>query len=473
MASFFSRGACPPGWLRTKAAQRSGPATLRFDLAADPRTLNPLFLAPDAASVEQQVARLVFEPFIDLDARGRPQAGAARRNSDASERRSFGRRPDDPLPAAPGRPLERRRAGNGRRRALHASRDPRSAQSRSLARRLRPDRSRLRAQMPQTVRLPSAARVGAGRDDVLFVRILCRSSCCRRTSCAAKRRSRARRSTPRRSSATGPYRFVSWRRGEGLRYAANPRYWRGTPAVANARRSHDSRPVDELALAAIGGARLESARAGAACGACAAIRTSGFVTVPTAVVAGLAFNTAHRAARRRARSTGDRDVDRSRRNFAQDHAGLLSGDQHDPAAVLVGVRSVGSPAGIRSGGSRSALRPRRLAARRRRDAPAQRYAAAPRLRAVSRNRDRRARRDRGASRAARARRRRHDQRRSATRSSFSRVPAFLRPATFDLAYVPWTMGADPDDSAVFGCGGAFELHALVRFAGRAPASARP
>ena len=25
---------------------------------------------------------------------------------------------------------------------------------------------------------------------------------------------------------------------------------------------------------------------------------------------------------------------------------------------------------------------------------------------------------------------------------------------FDLAYVPWTMGADPDDSAVLGCGGA-------------------
>src|ERR1700751_2061479 len=45
---------------------------VRFDLAADPASLNPLFLHPDAASVEQQAARLAFEPFIDLDAAGHP-----------------------------------------------------------------------------------------------------------------------------------------------------------------------------------------------------------------------------------------------------------------------------------------------------------------------------------------------------------------------------------------------------------------
>ncbi len=57
------------------ASQGSGVTseTLRFDLAADPRNLNPLFLTPDAASVEQQAARLAFEPFIDLDPRGRPE----------------------------------------------------------------------------------------------------------------------------------------------------------------------------------------------------------------------------------------------------------------------------------------------------------------------------------------------------------------------------------------------------------------
>ena len=45
---------------------------VQFNLAADPASLNPLFLHPDAASVEQQVARLAFEPFIDLDEHGRP-----------------------------------------------------------------------------------------------------------------------------------------------------------------------------------------------------------------------------------------------------------------------------------------------------------------------------------------------------------------------------------------------------------------
>jgi ABC-type transport system substrate-binding protein len=30
----------------------------------------------------------------------------------------------------------------------------------------------------------------------------------------------------------------------------------------------------------------------------------------------------------------------------------------------------------------------------------------------------------------------------------------LATGEFDLAYVPWTMGADPDDSSVLGCGGA-------------------
>src|SRR5579871_6979156 len=53
------------------AAPRA-PGSIRFDLAADPANLNPLFLHQDAASVEQQVARLAFEPFVDLDERGRP-----------------------------------------------------------------------------------------------------------------------------------------------------------------------------------------------------------------------------------------------------------------------------------------------------------------------------------------------------------------------------------------------------------------
>ena len=45
--------------------------TVRFDVAADPTNLNPLFAHADAGQVEQQLARLSFEPFFDLDPHGR------------------------------------------------------------------------------------------------------------------------------------------------------------------------------------------------------------------------------------------------------------------------------------------------------------------------------------------------------------------------------------------------------------------
>ena len=59
------------------ACTRTGTAppaatSVRFAIAADPQTLDPLFAHADANSVEQQLARLAFEPFIDIDARGRP-----------------------------------------------------------------------------------------------------------------------------------------------------------------------------------------------------------------------------------------------------------------------------------------------------------------------------------------------------------------------------------------------------------------
>ena len=44
---------------------------VRFDIAADPSTLDPLFAKPDANGVEQQLAHLAFAPFIDIDAHGR------------------------------------------------------------------------------------------------------------------------------------------------------------------------------------------------------------------------------------------------------------------------------------------------------------------------------------------------------------------------------------------------------------------
>ncbi|MFN2448589.1 MAG: ABC transporter substrate-binding protein, partial [Candidatus Baltobacteraceae bacterium] len=61
--------ACSRGVQEGGRARAAG--AIRFDIAADPANLNPLFLHQDASSVEQQMARLAFLPFIDLDARGR------------------------------------------------------------------------------------------------------------------------------------------------------------------------------------------------------------------------------------------------------------------------------------------------------------------------------------------------------------------------------------------------------------------
>lgn len=43
---------------------------LRFTVAADPASLNPLFARNDASGVDQELAHLTFEPFIDVDAKG-------------------------------------------------------------------------------------------------------------------------------------------------------------------------------------------------------------------------------------------------------------------------------------------------------------------------------------------------------------------------------------------------------------------
>ena len=115
-----------------------GPPAIRFALAADPRTLDPLFLTPDAASVEQQAARLAFEPFVDLDASGRAVPALLAVIPTRANGRSLGRRPDDPLPAPARRALERRAGGDRAGRPLHAARDPRPAQPGALDRRLRP-----------------------------------------------------------------------------------------------------------------------------------------------------------------------------------------------------------------------------------------------------------------------------------------------------------------------------------------------
>ena len=141
----------------------------------------------------------------------------------------------------------------------------------------------------------------------------------------------------------------------------------------------------------------------------------------------------------------------------------------DSAAVFVGVRSARCASRrYDPAARRSAARRRRLAARRRRNAPARRRAAAvsptssfPRAATGVRV---------AATVAAALRERGIDVTIKAVSNAQLFLPrtGVLASGNFDLAYVPWTMGADPDDSAVLACGGAVELHALVRSARRSP-----
>ena len=284
----------PGGCARTVQAS---PSTVRFDLAADPQNLNPLFLTPDAASVELQAARLAFEPFIDRDAAGAAGSGAPGGGSDSGRRWGFSRWPNPYVSLAIRRQMERRVAGYRRRCDLYPARNPRPAQSGALARRLR-SRSTARSQRDPA---PSSFICGdRGRPPRrrTFRTAFHRSSFCRHTSCERSPRWRVPLSMQQPSVGDGPYRFavVATRRRAALcrQFALLARRARGR----NARDSNDSRPFDQSAFAAIGRAGLESPRAGATGRSCAAIRIYVSLPVPTAVVAGLALNTAACAARR-------------------------------------------------------------------------------------------------------------------------------------------------------------------------------
>ncbi len=88
----------------------------------------------------------------------------------------------------------------------------------------------------------------------------------------------------------GPYVFLYWHRGEGLRYAANPRYWRGRPAIATLRVRTIPDPTTNLILLRSGALDWNLL----APSQLAVVRGDphiAFRTVPTAVVAGIAFNT--------------------------------------------------------------------------------------------------------------------------------------------------------------------------------------
>jgi peptide/nickel transport system substrate-binding protein len=251
------------------------------------------------------------------------------------------------------------------------------------------------------------------------------------------------------SVGDGPYRFVSWRRGEGLRYAPNPTYWRGKPAAALDLRIVPD-PTTNLLLLQSG--QLDWNLVAPA--QLAVLRGSprvAFVKVPTAVVAGLAFNTAHpplddaRVRRALAMSVDRAAISRKITLGIYPVTNVIQPQfswAFDPSVREPGYDPVRADRLLDAAGWRRGAD----GARRRGTTPLQLlYVQFPETATGVRvaTAVQAALRERGIE---------------VTIKSVSNAQLFL-PRTgvlaeglFDLAYVPWTMGADPDDSAVLACG---------------------
>lgn len=423
------------------------PHGVRFDIAADPRSLNPLFIAPDAASVELQLARLTFEPFIDLDAAGRARPALLQ---EIPSRANGGLSADGRTIRYRLRPGVRWSDGVAVSAAdviftLRAILDPRN-----------PVRShegyelidRAEARGPQTVvfhlRRPWAPAVmtyfsyGSQNQFVLPAHVLKSSGSLERSPFNA---------AP--AVGDGPYRFLWWHRGEGLRYAANARYWRGAPRTQTLIVRTIPDPSTNLLLLRSG--ELDwNLVAPAQLAAIKSDARFGFVNVPTAVVAGLALNTSHPPLddvriRRALAMSIDRDAisrkitlglypvtNMIQPRFSWAFDSSVREPSYDARAADALFDSAGWPRSS-DGLRRRRGEPLRLI-----------YVQFPETAT-------------GVRVAAAVQAYLHERGLDVVIKAVSNAQLFLPKSgalatgTFDMAYVPWTMGADPDDSAVLGC----------------------
>ena len=426
----------------------SPPGTVTFDLAADPTTLDPLFAHPDAASVEQQVARLMFEPFIDLDPSGKPipellaEIPTQSNGGISSDDRTITYRLRPNVKWSDGVPL----TSADVLFTLHAILDPRNpVRSHEgydlIDRATAPDAHTIvfhlrRAWAPAVMTYFS---YGFSPQFVLPAHVLRNQAPLAESPFGADP-----------AVVDGPYRFASWQRGDRIELVANAKFWRGAPRV----------PRLDLRIVPDPGTNLVLLRSGAsdwnllAPVQWALVRgTPGidFVRVPTAVVAGISINTSHPPL----------DDVRVRRALAMsiDRAGITRRITLGQYVVTNAIQPQFSWA-FDPGAREPAYDPAAAdalfdAAGWRRGAGGVRekngktldlvYVAFPETAS-------------GVRIAAEIQEQLRQRGVEVEIKSISNAQLFL-PVTgtlatgnYDLAYVPWTMGADPDDSSVLGCG---------------------
>jgi peptide/nickel transport system substrate-binding protein len=426
------------------------PQTIRFDLPADPATLDPLFAHADAGGVEQQAARLAFEPFIDIDARGRsfpvlltriPTVGNGDLSPDGRVITYHLRRD---VRWQDGPPVTARDVLF----TLHAIVDPRNpVRSREGYERIvRTERLddytvRLTLGRPWAPAVATFFSYGTAPQYVLPEHLLGAVADLAKSDFGA------------RPVGDGAYRLVRWDRGERLVYEANPHYWRGRPRTSRL----------EVRIVPDPGTNLTLLRSGAidwnliapAQQAALSEKTDlAYAIAPLALVAGIAINTTHpplddvRVRRALAASIDRAGISRKityGRYPPIDTAQPLTSWAHDPGAHLPRYDPAAADRLLDAAGWRRDAGGVRMRAGR---ALALTYVQFPEtttgVRVATFVASELAARGIGV-----------------TIKSISNAQLFLPAAqggtlatgNFDLAYVPWPMGADPDDSFLLACGG--------------------
>ena len=423
--------------------------SLRFDLAADPATLNPLFAHQDAASVELQVARLAFEPFVDLDERGRPTPALlrvlpTRENGGISadgrtiryELRS-GIRWQDGVPVTASDVLF----------TLHAIMDPhhpvRSREGYELVDRAQAANAHTVIVHLRKAWAPAALTLfsyGMSAQFVLPEHLLRNQSPLDRAAFS---------SAP---VGDGPYKFVRWNRGEGLVYEANPQYWRGAPAQKRLDIRIIPDPSTNLTLLSAGELDwnlIAPVQQAILAGKPAIL----YRTVPTATIAGVVVNLRHPPlddvrVRRALALSIDRDgisrkitlgkypvTNSAQPQFSWAYDSRVKLPQYNPQAADALFNAAGwkrAANGVRM----KAGKPLSLTY-----VQFQETTTGVRTAAFIEENLRRRGVDVQIKQISNA-------------QLFLPVSGILASGAFDLAYVPFTMGADPDDSAIYGCHGA-------------------
>ncbi len=432
---------------------RPAPQTLRFDVAADPASLDPLFAHADAGNVEQQLAHLAFEPFFDLDARGRPvpellttvptvaNGGVSRDGRTLTYRLRPGVRWSDGVPVTARDVLFTLHAILDDRNPV-ASREGYALIDRAEA--LGPHGVRFHLSRSWAPAVATFFTYGTSPQYVLPAHVLERQGPLREAPFSA---------AP--TVGDGPYSFVSWRRGERISYVANARYWRGKPAIERLDVRIVPDPQTNLTLLRSGELDFNLVAPAQAAGLVRSSPVLAFATAATALIAGIAVNTTHpplddvrvrralalgidRAGISRKITLGRYPIAQSDRpRFSWAYDARIAQPAFDPAAADRAFDAAGwlrGPGGIRHKGGR----PLSLT-----------YVQFPET-------------STGVATAAVVQRELYERGVDVTIKSISNAQLFLprsdggtlASGRFDLAYVPWSMGADPDDRFLLGCAGA-------------------